>query len=88
MHDSRTPSSVEAEEPIRDEMTIAEVLAAVPGARAIFQEHSFDPASYCGPTVQIIRLDEAPAHCKLEDVEGLLVKLNAAYRRTAHQSGP
>ena len=88
MYDARTPRSAEAEEPIHGEMTIAEVLAAVPEARSIFQEHDFDPVAYCGPTVHIIRLDETPAHCKLKDLEGLLVKFNAAYRRTVHEPLP
>jgi hypothetical protein len=66
--------------PITGDMTLAAVLAAVPGAARIFQEHGVDPVAYCGPTVQIICLDETPAHCKLEDLEGLLVKLNTAAR--------
>lgn len=67
-------------DPITGDMTLAEVLAAVPEADRIFQEHGVHPVAYCGPTVQILRLDETPAHCKLEDLEGLLVKLNAAAR--------
>ncbi len=64
--------------PIIGSMTLAEVLAAVPDAERIFQEHGVHPVAYCGPTVQILRLDETPGHCKLENLEGLLAKLNAA----------
>lgn len=67
-------------DPITGNMTLAEVLAAVPGAERIFQEHGVHPTAYCGPTVQILRLDETPGHCKLEDLDGLLAKLNAAAR--------
>ena len=96
MYDARTSPPVEAtetiqepsQEPIHGGLTIAEVLAAVPEARSIFQEHDFDPVTHCGPTVQIIRLDEATVHCKLNDLEGLLVKLNAAYQRKIQQSMP
>lgn len=73
------------EAPITGDMTLAEVLAAVPGAAALFQQHGVHPAAYCGPTVQIIRLNETPAHCKLEDLEGLLKKLNAAVRAAPAQ---
>lgn len=66
--------------PITGDMTLAEVLAAVPEAERIFQEHGVHPVAYCGPTVQILRLDETPSHCRLEDLEGLLAKLNAAAR--------
>lgn len=69
------------DEPITGDMTIAEVLAAVPEAARIFEEHEFNPVTHCGPTIHILRLDETPAHCKLNDLEGLLAKLNAAARR-------
>ena len=67
-------------DPITGDMTLADVLAAVPEAERIFQEHGVHPVAYCGPTVQILRLDETPSHCRLEDLEGLLAKLNAAAR--------
>ena len=74
------PESKRDTDPITGDMTLAEVLAAVPEAERIFQEHGIHPVAYCGPTIQILRLDETPAHCKLEDLEGLLVKLTAAAR--------
>ena len=69
------------DEPITGDMTIAEVLAAVPEAAKIFEEHEFNLVTHCGPTIHILRLDETPAHCKLNDLEGLLAKLNAAARQ-------
>lgn len=64
------------QEPISGDMLVAEALEQVPNAREIFQKHGIDPVTYCGPTIHILRLDEIPAHCKLEDLEGLLAELN------------
>lgn len=64
------------QEPITGEMLVAEVLAQVPNARAIFQKHGIDPVTSCGPTVHVLRLDDAPVHCRLENLEELLTELN------------
>jgi hypothetical protein len=72
---------------ITGDMTVAEVLARVPGAIALFQKYGIHPVTYCGPTIQILRMDETPAHCKLQNLEGLMAELNAAIIAGSREQG-
>ena len=71
------------QEPISGDMTVAEVLERVSNALDLFQKHGINPITYCGPTIRILRMDEIPAHCKVQDPEGLMADLN----RALHQQG-
>lgn len=62
---------------IIEEMLVAEVLQQVPGAAELFRQHGVDPIKHCGPQIHIIHLAETPDVCRLRDLDGLLLELNA-----------
>jgi hypothetical protein len=68
---------------ITGDLTVAEVLERVPNALTIFQKYGINPVTYCGPTIRILRMEEIPAHCKLEDLEGLIADLSEALQARA-----
>ncbi len=65
-------------EQITVDMTVAEVLERVPNAAGLFQKYGINPVTYCGPMIRILRMEELPAHCKLQGLEALMDDLNAA----------
>ena len=63
---------------ITDEMLVAEVLQQIPEAAELFRQHGVDPVKHCGPQTRIVHLAETPNACRLRDLDGLLLGLNAA----------
>lgn len=62
---------------ITEEMLVAEVLQQVPGAGELFRQHGVDPVKHCGPLTYTTHLAETPDVCRLYDLDGLLLELNA-----------
>ena len=63
---------------ITSEMTVFEVLDQVPGAIELFQQHGVNPTRECALFTRQIRLKETPERCHVEDLDELILKLNAA----------
>jgi len=66
------------EEIITEDLTVAEALGCVPDALRMFQKHGVNPITDCGPNRTILRLDETPARCNVDDLDALIADLNAA----------
>lgn len=70
-------------QPITAEMTVYDVLDRVPGAIELFQQHGVNPTRECVFFTRQIRLKETPERCHVDDLDELILKLNAALQETA-----
>jgi hypothetical protein len=67
-----------AQQSIMAEMTVYDVLDQVPGAIELFQQHGVNPTRECALFTRQIRLKETPECCHVDDLDELILKLNAA----------
>lgn len=63
---------------ITKDTTVTEVLERLPETIYLFEEHGVNPAKHCGPMLRVTRLAETPSLCRIEDLDGLIDKLNTA----------
>ena len=62
---------------ITEDLTVAEALGRAPGALGLFQKYGVNPITDCGPNRYILRLEEIPARCQVDELEKLIADLNA-----------
>jgi hypothetical protein len=73
---------------INQETVIWEILAAMPEAKALFDDHGCDMDAECHTTAMTNTLQEAVDVCHLVDPDGLILELQALADITAGQPAP
>jgi hypothetical protein len=62
---------------INAETVIWDILEAMPDARALFNDHGCDMDAECNTTAMTNSLQEAVDVCHLQDLDGLILELQA-----------
>ncbi|HEX5416928.1 MAG TPA: hypothetical protein VFZ25_14790 [Chloroflexota bacterium] len=65
-----------SEQGITGDTPVADVLAMVPGARALFRKHGADPEVARRALTRAVPMRDAGAEFELRDLKGLIAELN------------